>query len=590
MPEMPEGLAPLSLAGYSALSGLVAQLDAYLKRKYPDFFGASSSHPYFPLKHSKVIHDNLWGTNHFEWQELILIDSPLFQRLRDIHQVGLAFQVYPSAQHSRFEHSLGVVTIASRIFDALMERHRGEAQDIAASVAPAENPSRTLRRWKRELRLAALLHDTGHSAFSHSSERVYENLGVLSGACEELSRFVGKRKGAGEVLSFCLANTRCVAQLLARAEERLVGGGPPLSEDGGLDLGNVALILVGRSRHPFLQFLGDIVSSGFDADKLDYLLRDAGAAGLPLRYDLDRYLYSVRLAKETIVDPEGELKKLYGSCVGPGPELRRPTAAIKFPHFETYRLRLPRQAMNTIEQIVICKLMLFSYVYHHPKVRAAEGMLVKVLEQMVRSWRDEGQPDQQILEHFLDMTDSVLIGGPTGAGGAALSENYLYRLRNRLLPREVYSLSGDVATHAERPLLTDFLTSLQDRDRRQSVISELEGAIGQELAKLENSATVSPEEALAAAGVWVDVPKAPEFEDIHELVVAGASAAPGVPLLEVFPIGEWTQAYAHFRYRVRIFAFSEAVARVERAAKSAMQKIIRIRADSFYERVRRARA
>jgi HD superfamily phosphohydrolase len=47
---------------------------------------------------------------------------------------------------------------------------------------------------------------------------------------------------------------------------------------------------VGRSKHPLLQFLGDIISGGFDADKLDYLLRDASAAGLPLRYDLERYL------------------------------------------------------------------------------------------------------------------------------------------------------------------------------------------------------------------------------------------------------------------------------------------------------------
>ena len=56
-------------------------------------------------------------------------------------------------------------------------------------------------------------------------------------------------------------------------------------EDVNFD--HISLMIIGRAWHPYLQFLGDIVSSAFDADKLDYLLRDATAAGLPLRYDLD---------------------------------------------------------------------------------------------------------------------------------------------------------------------------------------------------------------------------------------------------------------------------------------------------------------
>src|SRR2546428_11218700 len=119
--------------GYPAIESLISRLDEYLKREHPTFFGPSAIHPVLPLKRSKVIHDNLWGTNRFSWRELVLIDSPLLQRLRDIHQVGLAFQVYPSAHHMRFDHCLGVATIASRVFDSLAVRNRGQLRDIAGA-------------------------------------------------------------------------------------------------------------------------------------------------------------------------------------------------------------------------------------------------------------------------------------------------------------------------------------------------------------------------------------------------------------------------------------------------------------------------
>src|SRR5579872_1886507 len=110
------------LENYPTLRGLVRNLDKYLAGTYPEFFGRSPIHPFLPLKSFKVIHDNLWGTNRFSWRELALMDSPLLQRLRNIHQTGLAYYVYPCARHSRFEHSLGVTTVASRAFDALVQR------------------------------------------------------------------------------------------------------------------------------------------------------------------------------------------------------------------------------------------------------------------------------------------------------------------------------------------------------------------------------------------------------------------------------------------------------------------------------------
>ena len=71
---------------------------------------------------SKVIHDPVWGSiEYFDW-EMQIIDTPLFQRLRDISQVGLAMLTYPSARHSRFEHSLGVAS-ASKLMCEKIQRN-----------------------------------------------------------------------------------------------------------------------------------------------------------------------------------------------------------------------------------------------------------------------------------------------------------------------------------------------------------------------------------------------------------------------------------------------------------------------------------
>ena len=200
-----------------------------------------------------------------------------------------------------------------------------------------------------------------------------------------------KKREREESSDSASALTPAVAQLLKRTEDKgLIGDSASDDYDGPIDLKNVALIIVGRSAHPFLQFLGDIVSSAFDADKLDYLLRDAQNAGLPLRYDLDRYLYDVQVSKEILSDGNGELEKLYDRVGAPALSRKPASPQMPYPYYETYRLRLSRRAMNVIEQIIICKMMLFSYIYHHTKVRASDGLLKRLLRRRLQSWQADG--------------------------------------------------------------------------------------------------------------------------------------------------------------------------------------------------------
>jgi HD superfamily phosphohydrolase len=95
-----------------------------------------------------------------------VVDSELFQRLRNIHQLALTYLVYPGATHRRFEHSLGVMHLASRIFDIVTATENV----VDASVREIIPDGESKQYWKSVLRAAALCHDVGHLPFSHAAE------------------------------------------------------------------------------------------------------------------------------------------------------------------------------------------------------------------------------------------------------------------------------------------------------------------------------------------------------------------------------------------------------------------------------------
>jgi hypothetical protein len=150
-------------------------------------------------------------------------------------------------------------------------------------------------------------------------------------------------------------------------------------------------------------------------------------------------------------------------------------------------------------------------------------------------------------------------------------------------------LSGAAATHAEEHILANFFTDLQSRQKRPELVKKLEDAIASEFKNISSSFCGSTEEILFKVGVWIDIPKPPKFEDVDELVVRKKNSSTGVPLKKVFPIREWTDAYQHYRYPVRIFSFSEYIEQTNIAAENAMKKIIQIEGQDFYKGIRRIR-
>jgi HD superfamily phosphohydrolase len=175
-----------------------------------------------------------------------LIDTPEFQRLRRIKQLGLGLYTYQGAEHSRFTHSLGAFHLMSRVLDRLGEKHNFNPLDRAAA------------------RAAALLHDVGHGSFSHVMEKV---LGFHH------------EKWTVEVV---LSEATDISQLLRSYSAELPA--------------KVAEIIEGRF-HPAA--LAQLVSSQLDVDRMDYLLRDSLMTGAKYGiYDLEWIINALAIDEE----------------------------------------------------------------------------------------------------------------------------------------------------------------------------------------------------------------------------------------------------------------------------------------------------
>ncbi|MBZ0150402.1 MAG: HD domain-containing protein [Planctomycetes bacterium] len=189
-----------------------------------------------------ILRDPVHGDIELTRDELRLVDTNEFQRLRGIKQLGTASFVYPGATHTRFEHSIGTLHVCQQLLDAC---NKNAARDPAGCHRVADDE-------RRVLRTAALLHDVTHIPYGHNIE---DQTGLLP-RHDTPARFAAML-GSGEL----------AAELDRQG----------LRQD-------VLAILTGDGRRvpPFWR---QVVSDTIDADLLDYLRRDAYYTGLELRHD-----------------------------------------------------------------------------------------------------------------------------------------------------------------------------------------------------------------------------------------------------------------------------------------------------------------
>ena len=192
--------------------------------------------------------------------ERLIIDHDVFRRLRYIRQLALTELVYPGATHTRFEHSLGVMEMATRIFDRLAAENGAQMEKTFAEVEVLCEDA--MAKARQVCRLAALLHDTGHSCFSHAAESV-----LHEGSDHE------------SLTVYLLKTPEFLGKLL---NEEFFEGCAELT---------ASLIKPEPDFAPQVQILRDIVSGEVDADRSDYLLRDSHHCGVDYgRFDHRRLI------------------------------------------------------------------------------------------------------------------------------------------------------------------------------------------------------------------------------------------------------------------------------------------------------------
>jgi uncharacterized protein len=262
-----------------------------------------------------AIQDPIHGTIEVSRREIKLIDSQAFQRLRHIKQLGFSELAFPGATHSRYAHSLGAMHMATRMADRVL-----------GSINLADYERERLRQ---SVRLAMLFHDLGHPPMSHVSERVMPKvselgIGSLAGGAERQAThedYTVKLLIDSELTALIDEHFGDDGHSGARLASIIAGTPPP---------GDEAAFLVDGV--DFLGLLHQMVSSEMDADRMDYLRRDAYYCGVSYGNFDHQWLTN---------------------------------ALTAVPHEGSYALGLLHKGVWAFENFLLARLHMFLAVYYH---------------------------------------------------------------------------------------------------------------------------------------------------------------------------------------------------------------------------------
>ncbi|WP_295558192.1 HD domain-containing protein [uncultured Hyphomicrobium sp.] len=311
-----------------------------------------------------------------------VVQTRPFQRLRRVKQLAFSELVYPGATHSRFAHSIGVFHTAKRLLEVI-RRHQNDRQYEANAAQHAL--------------AAALVHDLGHGPFSHAFETVGKKLGLKM-----------------------MANHELVSDALIRSSEV----GEALKELGSGVPNDVANIIKGVGKR---DIYSAVVSSQFDADRLDYMRRDRLMTG----------------TQHAAIDFEWLLTNLEVGTVRYGVDKE------SLGEIDTFVLG--QKAFYAAEAFVLGLFQLYPTVYFHKATRGAEKLFAEIFAKAVKLVLDgsaaktglpNGHPivkfakDPSNLDRFLDLDDAVVLGSLSLM--CESSDTLLSECSRRLRDRKLY--------------------------------------------------------------------------------------------------------------------------------------------------------
>ncbi len=330
----------------------------------------------------KIIHDTVHGSIKLQGLFLDLLETPEIQRLHGIHQLGLAYLVFPGANHTRLEHSIGACFVAGRLADAL-------------GLNEEE---------KKLVMAAAMLHDIGHSPYSHTLEMAVH--GDMQADHMEITRDI------------ILGERRILSQEYADQDRYYI---PDLLKKYGLKPKDVASLITGslaENDSPRIEdypsqknqiffnekrYLAQMIHGSIDADQIDYLLRDSHYTGVAHgTIDTDRLIQTVEIFNNDLV--------------------------------------VHKRGVPAVEGMLVARALMYTSVYFHKTVRIAELMLARAVELL-----------NEPLGNIHEMIDSELMARMKEKGG--IQKDIALMLKYRRLFKRVFTIFKGKASEEEMEVI-----------------------------------------------------------------------------------------------------------------------------------------
>jgi HD superfamily phosphohydrolase len=336
---------------------------------------------------SKEVLDPCVGYIKVNSWEMAILDTMLFQRLRKITQLGLANLVYPSLNYNRFEHTIGTLGRLNQILTKLREN------DIRAKekIDKRKIDIHIIDKYEIAIRLAALFHDVGHCLFSHLSEfainelhgnekdsEYYPPVKTIRDIFNE--KFAQRQENLKifEIFSITILGTKKIASLildnfLEVNEHNLLVKANTLNKVGK-SLNQSAHFIAGLpvDNEPETVFLAQLMSSGLDVDKLDYMSREELFSGIKIEMDLQRIFNKINIFEKSRSELAESVKK-YGNFIQHNGNDTRPYVV----------LGIDKGGQFAYEEFCVARLSLYEKIYLHKKVRAAESFLKKQIKNFI---------------------------------------------------------------------------------------------------------------------------------------------------------------------------------------------------------------
>lgn len=489
---------------------------------------------------TKVIHDPVWGTCLFYRWELEILDSPLIQRLRNVSQLGLTMLTYPTAHHSRFEHSLGVMSVITKMVNHINQ----EAPDSIIS-----NEDFYI------LRLAGLLHDVGHCFCSHLSETIYGKQKEFVELKKSFEIFSTAKEH--EIFAYIIINTEEFRQFIKNKVHlwaTTIDVDKMLINIGYMILGaNIPATKRADGTYEKKYYLTQMINGQYDADKLDYLRRDSYTAGLALTYDIDRFLYKIKIVPK---DEEIEGKTVRGK-----------------------HLVIPISGVSAVEEMAFSQLMLASYIYQHQKVLATDALMKDIVEGLVNNGKMQHPCD------FLYYCDNDILGianeNPDGdfktkisqesfdASTAKKISDIVRRLNHRDLPKRAFVVN--CSTVINSPVQKQYpVSDIADRLRS---ITKLRSDICNVAIEISNNLPkeLGGKKHIDMYDIYISIPKTSIAKDLSNALVLKNNGE-FVDLSRIVRLSDWADAFAWHKWNAYVFSQAEILPIVSVAAKIVFER------------------